>query len=509
VLMDSPNQHQEQLKESLQRAFEKQEATDSAALAHWMQILLTPYNPTLPTTHLLHALTAKHHILNAKSIEWLTQRFEAIYRAKPLIKNRVLTIIGTIHSNKNDLKKSLKSAEISYTTTIDETLTHVLVGHRLKMEEFEQLSTVAEDIVRLTEPMFIQFQSGLSETFLTGDAVEAAQIQQVAELLLHEDEANIEIGLNLLKSGGVPPELISELFIIYRFSSNTKHSKFAQKLLKIHGSVALQELMPKLKKNWWSLQYEDWLKQTELVPCKIYQYAYLQEPGNHNLLQKAIDSTPATAMTAFLYQAMAKWTLYGEPESISIPAELDFETHKDLIYRQQSLKSIYVDVRAHHRIKTLPKGISQLVNLEKLTIKTALHEFPKEVQQLPALKYLDLNMLSIRELKDIFDSGFQNLQTLFMRQMRIHELPFGIGNLAQLKYLDLQGGDIKALPPDFRQLKNLEELNLNMNRFQTVPDVLFLMPQLKKLHISAYWPEKEIRNLELLREALPDTKVIF
>jgi hypothetical protein len=39
--------------------------------------------------------------------------------------------------------------------------------------------------------------------------------------------------------------------------------------------------------------------------------------------------------------------------------------------------------------------------------------------------------------------------------------------------------------------------------------VLFLMPQLKKLHISAYWPEKEIRNLELLREALPDTKVIF
>ena len=507
--MNSPNQHQEQLKESLQRLIKKQEATDSAALADWMPILLTPYNATIPTAHLLHALTAKHSSLNAKAIEWLTQRFEATYNAKPLTKDMVMTVIGTIHSNKNDLKKSLKSAEIGYASQLHTEVTHILVGHRLKMTDFELLSSLSEEFILLTEPMFIQFQSSLSDTFLTGEAVEAAQIQQVSELLLHQDEVNVEIGLNLLKSGGVPPELISELFIIYRFSANSKHSKLAQKLLKMHASVALQELMPKLKRNWWSLQYEDWLKQTELQPWKIYQYAYLQEPNNHNLLKKAIDATPATAMTTFLYQAMGKWTLYGEPESISIPAELDFEMHKDLIYRQQNLKSIYVDARAHHRIKTLPSGIAQLVHLEKLTIKTALQEFPKEIQQLPALKYLDLNMLSIRELRSIFDKGFQNLQTLIMRQMRLPELPFGIGNLAQLKYLDLQGGDIKALPADFRQLKQLEELNLNMNRFQTVPDVLFLMPQLKKLHISAYWPEKEIRNLELLREALPDTKVLF
>ena len=102
--MNSPNQHQEQLKESLQRLIKKQEATDSAALADWMPILLTPYNATIPTAHLLHALTAKHSSLNAKAIEWLTQRFEATYNAKPLTKDMVMTVIGTIHSNKKVTK---------------------------------------------------------------------------------------------------------------------------------------------------------------------------------------------------------------------------------------------------------------------------------------------------------------------------------------------------------------------------------------------------------------------
>lgn len=507
--MNHPYPPQVQLKESLKKAIDQNLFAYERKLSEWMSIMLADYNDQMPMDTLFSALVVKHNSLNAKALEWLTLRLQGDFQANPLRKGQVLASIGDLHSNKNELRKLLKSEGIGYSAKINNQVTHILIGHRLSEDALETLLASQQQFVLMTEAMLLEFKKECSDTFLLGETASETQIAQVSELLLHPDEANVELAFSLLKSGGVPKELITELFIVYRFSDNATLSGKAQKMLKLHGSVALQELMPKLKRNWWSVQYEDWLAKTELKAWKIFQYAYLSQPTNFNLLKKAMDTTPADEITTFLCTAMEKWQVSAHPESLYIPAEFDFETYFDIVYHQSNLKTFYIDARPHQRLKALPIGISRLIHLEKLIIETALSEFPKELQQLPSLKSLKLNVLSIRSLKGAFDSGFQNLDTLIMRQLRLTELPFGIGNLSKLKFIDLQGGDLRSLPPDFRSLTNLEELILTNNKFNTIPDVLFLMPQLKKLHLSGYWSEKEIRNLAALREALPNTVVLF
>jgi Leucine-rich repeat (LRR) protein len=75
--------------------------------------------------------------------------------------------------------------------------------------------------------------------------------------------------------------------------------------------------------------------------------------------------------------------------------------------------------------------------------------------------------------------------------------------------LDLNGGDLKELSPEISQLKNLKELNIDNNKFREMPEILYLMSELKKLKMKNRWSDQEQRNIETLKMSLSDCEIII
>jgi Leucine-rich repeat (LRR) protein len=73
--------------------------------------------------------------------------------------------------------------------------------------------------------------------------------------------------------------------------------------------------------------------------------------------------------------------------------------------------------------------------------------------------------------------------------------------------LDLSGGDLKELSAEISMLKNLNELNIENNKFKEMPEILYLMSGLKKLKMRNRWSDQELRNIETLRLSLGSCEI--
>lgn len=497
-------------KEQVKARLEKVQADNSAELwlrkQDWLEIATGRYRPDLPTESLLSALTVRYPELNAAATEWLSRHLRPALAQNPLDEESTLYILGRIHHSKTEIKKVLKSLNIGYATKPGKEVTHVLVGHKIKAEDFEFLKQYNGQL--LTESMFLDFWQSTEDSYLTGEESSAEQLEHIASLLLHEDETNVELAFGILKSGGVPKELMTELFIIYKFHETKKFVKQAKKYLKAYGSSELNKLLTKLKKQWWSLNYDDWLASTELEPYKIYQYEYLNTVLQPSLFHKALKVTPQAKQADFLKRAINEWSYGQEMEALRLPPDFDLEQYADLIYGCTHLRELVIPAGMDGRMKRMPEGLGQLRELRSLILQTALEELPEELYELPHLIYLSVNMISMKDRRRFFRESLQGLEYLELGYYRYAELPEGIEHLQGLKQLHISGSDLEALPPGLRELKQLEVLNLNNHKLSKLPDILYLMPNLKRLNLRSYWTMSQKIDVSMLREALPDCEII-
>lgn len=94
----------------------------------------------------------------------------------------------------------------------------------------------------------------------------------------------------------------------------------------------------------------------------------------------------------------------------------------------------------------------------------------------------------------------------------ISKIPTNIIKLENLRFLDLRYNSLDDLPDELFQMKNLETLDVTDNKFEKIPEVLYKMKGLKTLRIgfNKYeWKDNEKikKQLSLLKEALPNTKI--
>lgn len=149
-----------------------------------------------------------------------------------------------------------------------------------------------------------------------------------------------------------------------------------------------------------------------------------------------------------------------------------------------------VELRLEHicwmkGIKTLPKGIGKLKNLEILSFGwTSLQgQFPNEVVKCKKLRELDLGTCGIgAPPKNIGE--LENLEILDMTGVSIKSFPDSFFDLGNLKKLDLSGGSLPDLPDDVRRLESLEHLDIGWTTTGKLPDAIIELENLRFLRVS-------------------------
>jgi Leucine-rich repeat (LRR) protein len=329
----------------------------------------------------------------------------------------------------------------------------------------------------------------------------------IRQLMRHEDDINVEIALELMKSTASPKDFISEIFGIFLISKNDELVAKAEKLLKVYGSAQLKSRLSKVKKDMMNSDFEVWMRDAGVNAGHFYRLAYLKDPRFVSYFNRAVQFLKADELDLFLDDAIRCWAFSSKPQHISVPSDVDFERFAPKIYQCHGLKELTINIQNYNFLKKLPIGISALTDLESLIITPSLAEFPLELQKLPKLKSLFINAVQMINLDNVFNRGFEKLEYLKLHLCRLDRLPKGIGNLKSLRVLDLSGGDLKELSAEISMLKNLSEFNIENNKFKEMPEILYLMSGLKKLKMRNRWSDQELRNIETLRLSLGSCEI--
>jgi Leucine-rich repeat (LRR) protein len=134
-------------------------------------------------------------------------------------------------------------------------------------------------------------------------------------------------------------------------------------------------------------------------------------------------------------------------------------------------------------ISYLSEFISELHFLESLTlVTTKITQFPKEVFELPHLKYLSLKNNRIKEIPILTKKT--NINILILNKNYISNLDFLECNFENLEYLDLGNNLLKAIPNYFESLKKIKRLNLENNQINEIPYILTNLKNLDHLSID-------------------------
>jgi hypothetical protein len=147
-------------------------------------------------TPLLYALAIRYPELNALANEKLGLALMSDYLKNPVQKDSVLSVIGNCGLNKTEIKEILKESDVKY-STVPGKATHLLLGRSLSEDE---LAIVLENMpgrTLLNESIFFDFCKEIR-------SFDSANPNAIRQLMMHDDDVNVEIALELMKSTSSP-----------------------------------------------------------------------------------------------------------------------------------------------------------------------------------------------------------------------------------------------------------------------------------------------------------------
>lgn len=237
----------------------------------------------------------------------------------------------------------------------------------------------------------------------------------------------------------------------------------------------------------------------------IYQQMYARNP------KKAVDSAVAAQQVAQLPRGQARLQAYIENLRLDTLSTIDLsyaglKTVPEWVQRAQSAQVLILD---YNDIRKLPKWLADLPHLKRIYWRANSLEDRKwiGVPKMPRLEKLDLgnNTLTrvpwalrriqhLEELvldENLFDkvplrrlAKVNDLRTLSMG--KVPTLKIGEGKyekLAQLQVFKANNCNLKEIHPDLYRLAGLNELQLQENDLQMLPDGISAMKGLTKLSL--------------------------
>jgi len=166
----------------------------------------------------------------------------------------------------------------------------------------------------------------------------------------------------------------------------------------------------------------------------------------------------------------------------------------------------------NRQLLVFPKKITKLKNLETLYV---CDNFFTEVDvSLANLKKMQKLYLYSNKLNDFPNVVLElpELEWLFLNNNQIQFIPETISTLDKVTTLNLSNNKLTDLPQSLSNIKSLKFLDITDNNFNEIPKVLYDMNFLEKLRIGLNkyeWKDNEKikKQLSLLKEALPNTKI--
>ena len=291
----------------------------------------------------------------------------------------------------------------------------------LQSLKFKVISeTCIYDLFKQKSPGFIEEAAIKGDTTITNN---------LADLLQSNDPQNIAIGLEMLKTGGVPAVLIDTLLIVFKTCKDSKIRGEAKKLLLKN---AASDLLPLIN---------DTQRFTSILTQKAQEI-------NLKLEKVAKNSSPELAADlSILFQKHLKKGL----------RYVLYHFHKPSEIRTRALLSLMDDGHFNFHEGLGFTNWKKRDNLDDVTIYKleTKNKFP----------------VDIVDHTTVTSANFHNC--------KFTTISIGIGNFKDVKKLDLSYNLAKKLPNSFQKLKQLEHLDLQMNSFEKFPEVLLKLPKLK------------------------------
>lgn len=347
----------------------------------------------------------------------------------------LLWIVGTPNMKKLELNQKLKDLHIDYTYKKTPAITHVVLGKHPK--EYRLLENINAALI--TESQLFNLFSReqpkyIQEAVQQGDETIAGN---VSSLIFSTDLDSVHVGLELLKSGGVPPELISDLLVLQKTYADSKVRKIAKALLLQNASV---EWMPLINDN---------QRFTSITTAKAQQTNKSLEKLAKNTSRKL-----AAKLSLLLFKKFGKGLRY-----------ILYHFHEPCEERTAALKAM-----VENKCFDFSKGLGfkkwenpNVAQLYKMKIPAKI-KFDV-VEHCPEIERINLH------------------------NCKMSSLSRDIASVNKLKYLNCSYNFLGSIPKAIGELQHLEELDLKVNAFNAFPSTLKHATSLKKLDLRFNRPD--------------------
>lgn len=141
----------------------------------------------------------------------------------------------------------------------------------------------------------------------------------------------------------------------------------------------------------------------------------------------------------------------------------------------------------NHDIRKLPSSFGRLVKLLYLDLSNMpLESLAENIGNLQALKSLQASNLSEPDMEEYFSKIFEGPThpSKFDSLAGLTELPKSFAQLKGLESLKLDGNRFQIFPKEILELTNLTYLDLSMNAIQEIPEEIAQLDQLSYLKLS-------------------------
>lgn len=418
-------------------------------------------------------------------IDEITSRLN-VFNVDEFKEGSELLVLGTTIKKKSDLKVRLKELGIHLVTKRTTKTSHVILGKNIKKTD----ALLDNELIILSETELNHFLDEVAPAYL----LEEEQSENTANLksmLLTLSEENVSVALELLKSGGVPKDLMTTLFFVHKFSTDSKIVRKTKNLLTLNASDKLLEALKirfNFKQNRVSFfdakaYLEKVCTQTEINTLELLQYAFEHYNNKYpfsNLYTETISNLPEQeqkeAAITFWKNRVADGKLVlqeGDWRIISYLFDLDI---------------VEVLEGRHYPVTNLASysGGAKMKRLKKLILEYKREEIrlPKDLGTLENLEELDFTHATFRK------EGWAELQQLkkvkkLTYRSDLSQIPPEIFDLKPLKTLILDGPNMELNLPiqNLQVLEEIEVLRSSMLGADHFINALKALPHLKKVKL--------------------------